>query len=181
MKARQVFLSLLIWVIVFSANSAFAQSTSDTLTFVHTKTEQKVMLTKGMLIEVKTDDNRKFVGEFVMSVDDHIQIKLSKTVENLPVADLKKIIVYREGSKDPITGTVRLVVSASSATSMILGAGAMAGGIATVSNNKVLGIGLIGASIPLIYYGIKLHFMLKNADRDVIKMNKGWEVSTSKR
>ncbi len=172
-------LSLLMLMCVLSLNLSQAQNLADSLTFIYTNTNQKVVLTKGMLLEVKTKDRQKLIGEFIGGSESELLLKQKDKTHKLAIANTNKIVIYKEGSKDPITGSVRFVVSASRYTSLILGAGAAAGGIATVSNNKALGIGLIGVSIPLIYYGIKLHFMLKNADRDVIKMNKGWTVSRS--
>lgn len=174
----KVFLNLILFSILLNT-TGFTQNISDSLTFIHAQSDQKVLLTQGMLLEIKTNDNQKLVGEFNGGSSTELYLKQKNNNQKLALSAIKKITAYKEGSKDPITGTVRFVVSASSATSMILGAGAMAGGIATVSNNKALGIGLIGISIPLIYYGIKLHFMLKNADRDVIKMNKGWTIASS--
>lgn len=152
--------------------------TSDSLTFVREKSGEKVFVTEGMIVEIQTTDKQKVAGEFIGATESKLQIKQNKKVQDINFSELKKITAYNEGSKDPITGSVRFVVSASSATSMILGAGALAGGITTVADNKALGVGLIGISIPLIYYGIKWHLMLKNADRDVIKLNKGWQLQT---
>lgn len=150
---------------------------SDSLSFVHEKSGDQVLVTNGMLVEILTKDKQKIVGEFTKGSKSAIHLKQKNEVESYPLSDIKKITIYREGSKDPITGTLRFVVSASSATSLILGGGAAIGGIATISNNKALGFGLIGLSVPLIYYGMKLHFMLKNADRDIVKLHKGWQVS----
>lgn len=161
-------------------NKGLSQSISDSLTFIHAQKEEKTLITKGMLLEIKTKDNQLLIGSFAGGSDTQILLKQKSNTQNLTISNLKKIIAYKEGSKDAITGSVRFVVRASSATSLILGAGAAAGGIATISDNTALGAGLIVLSIPLIYYGIKLHFMLKNADRDVIKLNKGWIVASTK-
>lgn len=174
----KVILVHLILSYSLSPETSLAQNTSDSLTFIHQKTDKKVVLTQGMLLEIKTKDGQKLIGEFIQGSDAVLHLKQKSKVHKLTITNINKIVAYKEGSKDPITGTLRFVVSASRYTSLILGTGAAAGGIATVSNNKALGIGLIGVSIPLIYYGLKLHFMLKNADRDIIKMNKGWTVSS---
>ncbi|SMD31999.1 hypothetical protein SAMN04488029_0337 [Reichenbachiella faecimaris] len=178
---QKIHISLLVMIFLFSVDALFAQDVSDSLTFIHFKTEQKVILTTGMLVEIKTNDHQKLVGEFTGGSTTALHLKQKNSTQKLAMANIKKITAYNEGSKDPITGTVRFVVSASSATSLLLGGGAAAGGIVTISSHAALGLGLMGVSVPLIYYGIKLHLMLKNADRDVIKMNKGWEVTASQR
>lgn len=172
---KQILLTFLFLCSSFSETLA----QTDSLTFAHEKSGEEVLITQGMIVEILTRDKQREVGEFLSGSSNELQLKQKSGNQSFKISDLKKITVYKEGSKDPITGTLRFVISASSATSLILGAGAAAGGIATIGNNKALGYGLIGLSIPLIYYGGKLFFMLKNADRDVIKMNKGWVAKTN--
>ncbi len=176
--SKKILLCLLFLAHSFFVLSAVPDSQSDSLTFIHTKSDEKVILTKGTLVEVITNEKQKTVGEFIEGSINHILLEQNGANQKIIIGDIKKLIIHKEGSKDPITGTVRFVVSASRSTSLLLGAGAAAGGIATVKNNSALGVGLIAASIPLIYYGLKLHFMLKNAGRDVVKPGNGWKVST---
>jgi len=150
----------------------------DSLNFVNTKRNKTATLKKGMKIEILTNTKQRIIGEFSSASENNIELKQNKDIVLIAMADIKKILIYNQVSNDPITGSLRFLVGASSVTSLGLGGAAIIGGVATMGTSTLLGVGLFAVSVPLVYYGIKLQSLLKHGERSKIKLNNGWEVMT---
>ena len=170
---------LLFLSLYLSISAAYGQNnvTLDSLTFRHEKSGKEVQIKKGTTLEIITNNKQKFTGDFDLYSSNKLGLNVKKEVKEIVLSDIKRIIVYKDVSRDPVTSTLRFVVGASATTSLILGGAAAVGGATTVSDNTALGVGLMTVSVPLFYYSIKLFKTLKNAERAVIKPNNDWTIS----
>ncbi|MEO9849540.1 MAG: hypothetical protein ABJE80_14135 [Reichenbachiella sp.] len=179
---KQILISLFILTSSFSTHALSVENkepgilASDSLEFVHTKRNEKVTVKEGMNLDILTHDKEKIMGEFKRASKDSIMLKQRGNTIAIAITNIKHVTVYPHSNV--MNSVLGIAVGGASATSLTLGGAALIGGIATLGNSVVLGVGLLGISVPLIYYGLDLYFMLKKAGRRKIKLNKGWRVLT---
>ncbi|MDW7692233.1 hypothetical protein R9C00_14170 [Flammeovirgaceae bacterium SG7u.111] len=150
---------------------------SDSLFLLDTKRNDKIIVQKGMTLDVFTKENIKVTGELTQISADSIELKTAAKNIYVALVDITKITVYFQSN--PVKGMFQGLSGLIGFTSVGLGGASLIGGAAALSSSVVLGVGLIAVSAPLIYFGIKQLHNLSNSYQRTVKLNKRWKVAVS--